>query len=176
MSAVRWTTHATPVGTLTLTASEAGLTGVRFPQERTALPPSGRADAAFAAAFAAAVRQLDEYFAGARTAFDLPLDPATGSDFARSVWRELARIPYGQTISYAELARRVGRPGHVRAVGGANARNPLPIVVACHRVIGSRGDLTGYAGGLDRKRALLDLEASALDRHGRPGRGSRPGR
>ncbi len=165
MSAVRWTTHATPIGTLTLTASEAGLTGVCFPRERTALPPAARADAPFAAV----VRQLDEYFAGARTAFDLPLDPATGSDFARSVWREVEGIPYGHTISYAELARRVGRPGHVRAVGGANARNPLPIVVACHRVIGSRGDLTGYAGGLDRKRALLDLEASALDRHGLPG-------
>lgn len=164
MSAVRWTTHATPIGTLTLTASEAGLTGVCF-QERTALPPAARADGPFAAV----VRQLDEYFAGARTAFDLPLHPATGSDFARSVWREVARIPYGHTISYAELAARVGRPGHLRAVGGANARNPLPIVVACHRVIGSRGDLTGYAGGLDRKRALLDLEASALDRHGHPG-------
>ena len=92
------------------------------------------------------------------------------------MWREVARIPHGRTISYAELARRLGRPGHVRAVGGANARNPLPIVVPCHRVIGSRGHLTGYVGGLDRKRALLAREASALDRAGPPGRGSRPGR
>ncbi len=171
-AAVRWTTYASPLGTLTLTASGAGLTGVRFPEEGATLPDAGRADAPFAAA----VRQLDEYFAGARTAFALPLDPVAGSDFARSVWREVARIPHGRTISYAELARRVGRPGHVRAVGGANARNPLPIVVPCHRVIGSRGGLTGYSGGFDRKRALLDLEASALDPRGPSRRGSRPRR
>ncbi len=100
---------------------------------------------------------------GARATFDLPLDPAAGTDFQRAVWRAVARIPYGTTISYGELARRIGRPGHVRAAGGANARNPLPIVVPCHRVVGARGDLTGYSGGLARKRALLALEAAHGD-------------
>ena len=105
--------------------------------------------------------QLAEYFAGRRRGFDLPLAPR-GTDFQRAVWSELVRVPYGRTISYGELASRVGRSGASRAVGGANNRNPLPIVVPCHRVIGADGSLTGYGGGLDRKRALLALEGVPL--------------
>jgi methylated-DNA-[protein]-cysteine S-methyltransferase len=102
--------------------------------------------------------QLARWFAGELRAFDLALAPA-GTPFQRRVWAELVRIPYGTTISYAELARRIGAPKAVRAVGRANGANPIAIVVPCHRVIGADGTLTGYAGGLDRKRALLALEA-----------------
>jgi methylated-DNA-[protein]-cysteine S-methyltransferase len=105
--------------------------------------------------------QLADYFAGRRRDFDLPLAPR-GSAFQRAVWDELVRVPYGATVSYGELAARLGRPGASRAVGGANNRNPLPIVVPCHRVIGADGSLTGYGGGLDRKRALLALEGVPL--------------
>jgi methylated-DNA-[protein]-cysteine S-methyltransferase len=110
------------------------------------------------APFAAAAAQLREYFAGERTAFDLELAPA-GTPFQRRVWDELLRVPYGETTTYTELAERIGRPGAARAVGHANAHNPVSILVRCHRVIGSAGALTGYAGGLERKRALLALEA-----------------
>jgi methylated-DNA-[protein]-cysteine S-methyltransferase len=102
--------------------------------------------------------QLGEYFAGERTEFDLELDTTPGTEFQRTVWAALREIPYGQTISYAELARRIGRPTAFRAVGLANGRNPISIIVPCHRVIGSGGSLTGYGGGLDRKALLLDLE------------------
>ena len=101
--------------------------------------------------------QLNEFFAGKRRAFDLPLAPE-GSEFQKLVWAELVRIPYGETISYAELARRVGRDGAARAVGRANATNPIAIVVPCHRVIGANGSLTGYAYGTEMKRGLLDFE------------------
>lgn len=109
-------------------------------------------------AFAPARAQLDEYFAGRRRSFDLALDPA-GSPFELGVWRALLEIPYGETVSYGELAARIGHPGAPRAVGVANARNPVAVVVPCHRVIGADGSLTGYGGGLERKRLLLDLEA-----------------
>jgi methylated-DNA-[protein]-cysteine S-methyltransferase len=109
----------------------------------------------------AVAAQLAEYFAGRRREFELPLAPR-GTDFQRAVWSELVRVPYGSTISYGELAGRVGRARASRAVGGANNRNPLPIVVPCHRVIGADGSLTGYGGGLDRKRALLALEGVPL--------------
>ena len=107
--------------------------------------------------FAGVITQLAEYFEGRRRAFDLPLAPS-GTDFQRRVWRALAAIPYGTTISYGELARRVGNPRAARAVGLANGANPLPIVVPCHRVIGANGSLTGFGGGLPIKRALLALE------------------
>jgi methylated-DNA-[protein]-cysteine S-methyltransferase len=113
-----------------------------------------------AAALDVAAAQLREYFARDRIAFDLPLKPS-GNAFEHRVWDELARIPYGETASYTDIANRIGRPGAARAVGRANARNPIAIVVPCHRVIGSDGSLTGYAGGLDSKRALLALEAAA---------------
>ncbi len=108
--------------------------------------------------FADLCAQLDEYFAGERRDFDVDLDPR-GTEFELRVWRALRQIPYGETESYGKLAERIGRPGHARAVGAANGRNPIAVVVPCHRVIGADGSLTGYAGGLDRKRLLLDLEA-----------------
>jgi methylated-DNA-[protein]-cysteine S-methyltransferase len=109
------------------------------------------------AGFAVVVRELGEYFAGDRTAFDLALRPA-GSAFERAVWELLEQIPYGETRSYGQLARRLGDPGLAQAIGAANGRNPLAIVVPCHRVVGADGSLVGYAGGLARKRFLLDLE------------------
>lgn len=109
-------------------------------------------------ALVSVVRQLDEYFAGERTEFELALAPE-GTPFQLEVWEALTAIPYGETISYGELADRVGRPGAARAVGAANGQNPLPIVVPCHRVIGANGTLTGFGGGLDWKRCLLELEA-----------------
>jgi methylated-DNA-[protein]-cysteine S-methyltransferase len=112
-------------------------------------------------AFAKVRRQLDEYFAGERTEFDLEL-AADGSEFERRVWRGLEAIPYGETQSYGQVAERVGAPGAARAVGLANGRNPISIVVPCHRVIGADGTLTGYGGGLERKRFLLELEQGTL--------------
>ena len=106
-------------------------------------------------------RQLDQYFAGRRREFDLPLDPH-GTPFQRTVWSELGRIPYGQTISYGQLAQRIDRPAASRAVGAANGRNPIPIVIPCHRVIGSDGSLTGFGGGLPIKKKLLALEGTRL--------------
>ena len=108
-------------------------------------------------------RQLEEYFEGDRTEFDLPLVDDVGTPFQRRVWAELLEIPYGETISYGELARRVGQPTAFRAVGLANGKNPISIIVPCHRVIGSGGSLTGYGGGLDRKQRLLELEGKQND-------------
>lgn len=105
-------------------------------------------------------RELAEYFRGKRTAFDLELDPSLGTDFDREVWRILSRVPAGATVTYADLARRSGHPGAARAVGGAMRRNPIPIIVPCHRVVGSAGDLTGFGLGLWRKRWLLDHEGA----------------
>ena len=151
-----------PVGVISLRGTARGLTGLFLPQHRHG-PPDGertqwqRDDARFADARG----QLDEYFAGQRTTFDLPLDPdgIGGTAFQHRVWAGLAEIPYGETISYGELARRIGQTAAVRAVGLANGRNPVSIIVPCHRVIGANGALTGYGGGMDRKRLLLDLEA-----------------
>ena len=112
------------------------------------------------AAFADVSEQLGEYFAGRRTSFDVPL-PMDGAPFERRVWRALQEIPYGETVSYGELARRIDQPSAARAVGMANGRNPIAVIVPCHRVIGADGTLTGYGGGLERKRLLLDLEARA---------------
>src|SRR5258706_9427311 len=105
--------------------------------------------------------QIDEFFTGKRQDFDLPLKPA-GSAFQLSVWDELTRIPFGKTISYGELARRIGKPDAPRAVGLANGKNPISIIVPCHRVIGASGKLTGYGGGIDRKVLLLEHEGAAL--------------
>jgi len=112
-------------------------------------------------AFEEPVTQLTEYFAGRRTEFDLPLAPG-GATFDRLVWDEVARIPYGETASYGQIAAAIGHPDAFRAVGACNGRNPLPIVVACHRVIGSNGRLVGYGGGLEAKRTLLDLESGGV--------------
>ena len=108
--------------------------------------------------FASVQRQLSEYFEGRRDTFDVPL-VMDGSPFERSVWRALQEIPYGETVSYGEIARRVGQPSAARAVGLANGRNPIAVIVPCHRVIGADGTLTGYGGGLERKRVLLELES-----------------
>jgi methylated-DNA-[protein]-cysteine S-methyltransferase len=149
-----WDVYESPLGPLTLRAGPRGLTGLAFPGRASGLAEDARDTGALAAAAA----QLEAYFAGERRAFDLPLDLA-GTPFRRRVWAELQRIPYGETVSYTELAERVGRPDIVRAVGAAVGRTPVPIVVPCHRVVGADGSLTGYGGGLQRKRALLDLEA-----------------
>lgn len=142
-----------PVGDLTLTASETALTGVRF-------PASGKTAAgATNPILELAAAQLTEYFAGARTTFDVPLDPG-GTPFEQRVWDLLRAIPYGTTTSYGALARRLGDPKTTRAVGAANGKNPIPIIVPCHRVIGARGELTGFGGGLERKRWLLEHEGA----------------
>ena len=141
----------TPIGVLTLVGSEAGLSAVHF--EGSGTPADGGCPLLDEAA-----GQLEAYFAGDRRHFDLPLDLA-GTPFQLRAWRALAEIPYGTTVSYAEQAHRLGRPSAVRAVGAANGQNPVPIVLPCHRVIGSDGSLTGFGGGLDVKRALLDHEA-----------------
>lgn len=150
-----------PVGPLVVAASDAGLHLVEFHAPRHTAPRRGDWRSGEHPVLDAAASQLAEYFAGARQQFDLPLAP-TGTAFQQQVWHTLATIPYGRTISYAELARRIERPGASRAVGAANGRNPLPIVLPCHRVIGASGALTGFGGGLPVKRFLLDLEASTV--------------
>ena len=143
----------TPIGPLGLVASESALQSVIFHAER--LEAEGSSPVIDETA-----RQLDAYFAGELVAFDLPLE-LRGTDFQRECWLALATIPYGRTVSYGEQARRLGFGNDkARAVGAANGQNPLPIVLPCHRVIGADGSLTGYGGGLHRKRALLDFEAS----------------
>jgi methylated-DNA-[protein]-cysteine S-methyltransferase len=149
--------YQSPVGPLLLSGDAELLTGLGF-RRGAAVPPGWTRDEA---RFAVERAQLDEYFAGERTAFDLPMQ-LDGAQFDRRVWRELQEIPYGTTATYSEIAERIGRPGRARAVGAANGRNPIAIVVPCHRVIGAGGKLTGYGGGLDRKRELLVLEGSLL--------------
>ncbi len=145
-----------PVGRLVLESDGVALLGIWLPR----LPqPTGDFEAGGHDAppvVKDAANQLEEYFAGERTAFDIPMEPA-GTTFQKQVWTELSKIPYGETITYGELARRVGRPKGPRAVGQANGKNPLPIIVPCHRVLASNG-LGGYAGGLAMKRALLAVE------------------
>lgn len=153
---------ASPLGDLTLTGTADGLTGVYFTDhlrgpEADALGP--RDDERFAQVR----QQLTEYFAGERTEFDLALAPQ-GHDFQHRVWAALREIPYGETTTYGAIAKALGDPGAAQAVGAANGRNPISIIVPCHRVIGSSGSLTGYAGGLDRKRFLLELETPAEDK------------
>ncbi len=154
------TTMDTPVGVLTLVASEHGLRAVMWPDERDGRVPVAAATGAGPAAehiLDDAVRELDEYFAGERTEFDLPLDPV-GTEFQQQAWAVLRTIPYGQTMSYGEQAARLGDKNKSRAVGAANGRNPISIIVPCHRVVGSNGKLTGFAGGLENKDWLLRHE------------------
>jgi methylated-DNA-[protein]-cysteine S-methyltransferase len=148
---------ATPVGELLLTAADDTLTGLYLPREARTPDPSWDEGGDFLDEVRC---QLRAYFAGQRQAFDMPLAPA-GTIWQRRVWDELARIPYGETISYGELARRAEHPSAVRAAGAANGRNPISIVIPCHRVIGADGRLTGYSGGLDAKRWLLAHEGIA---------------
>ncbi|HTZ10513.1 MAG TPA: methylated-DNA--[protein]-cysteine S-methyltransferase [Acidimicrobiales bacterium] len=159
-----------PLGPLLLEAAHGALRAVRYvPGAAPAPPPAGRQPRPRedAAVLDRAAHQLEEYFAGRRRRFTVPLAPA-GTPFQRRVWDALGTLPYGTTVSYGRLARLVDRPGAARAVGHANARNPLAVVVPCHRVVGSSGALTGYGGGLDAKRFLLELEA------GRAAPGPRP--
>lgn len=147
----------TPIGELLLAGEDGALAMIGFPTGSMRRDPE--ADWIYnEKPLATARQQLEEYFAGARKDFDLPLTLA-GTEFQVSVLKALLEIPYGETVSYGDIAKRIGRPRAVRAVGAANGRNPIPIVVPCHRVIGSSGDLTGFGGGLDTKEALLRLEA-----------------
>lgn len=149
---------ATPVGELTLIASERGLAAILWQDDhplRVRLTP--RVENVKHPVLLQAERQLQEYFAGTRQRFDLPLDFA-GTDFQRKVWTALVAIPFGETCSYKEIAVKIGHPGAVRAVGAANGKNPISIIAPCHRVIGSNGKLTGFAGGLSVKAFLLQLE------------------
>jgi methylated-DNA-[protein]-cysteine S-methyltransferase len=156
LTGVRHTITDSPVGDLTLVADGDALVGLYFDgHKRTPrlTDPGPRADDGFGAA----IRQLREYFDGERTDFDLELAPR-GSSFERRVWALLTKIPHGETRTYGQLAVELGEPGSAQAVGNANGWNPISIVVPCHRVVGAGGNLTGYAGGLERKRFLLNLE------------------
>jgi methylated-DNA-[protein]-cysteine S-methyltransferase len=157
-----YTYMPSPIGRLLLCGDDRRLTALYTPpasEDPGLVRDRSRSDAAFAPIRA----QLEEYFAGERVAFDVPLD-LEGTPFRRTVWSALREIPYGATVSYGELARQLGVPNASRAVGAANGSNPISIIVPCHRVIGSGGDLTGYAGGLERKRFLLRHEAEVLRR------------
>lgn len=150
-----------PLGEVLLAATEQGLAGVWFVHRQEHFPNSSTwlTDPTHVTLIAAA-EQLDAYFLGQRQSFDLPLQAAWGTPFQRAVWRALQRIPYGQTTTYGDIARDIGNPKAVRAVGAAVGQNPHSIIVPCHRVLGANGSLTGFAGGLDRKKHLLALEAS----------------
>jgi methylated-DNA-[protein]-cysteine S-methyltransferase len=161
MDVKRWTVYESPIGPLTVALGSNGLTGLSFAGTP---PPSG----AEQGALPEVTEQLDAYFAGELREFDLPLDPQ-GTPLQKAVWRALLEIPYGRTASYGEQAAKIDPSlfgadvepwERARVVGAANGRNPIAIVIPCHRVIGADGSLTGYGGGLDRKRALLDLESN----------------
>lgn len=170
---IRTTTIASPVGELTVAATERGVRYVLWENETRPIDIADditdaadgddeSADPALAVRILDAVRtQLEEYFAGERTEFDLPLDPI-GTPFQLSAWQVLRTIPYGSTMSYGEQARTLGDPNKARAVGAANGRNPISIIVPCHRVVGSNGSLTGFAGGIGAKAWLLDHERHVL--------------
>jgi methylated-DNA-[protein]-cysteine S-methyltransferase len=150
-----------PVGRLHLAATAEGLTHILFVDQMDREPQIVPGTGAAQRIVRETESQLADYFAGRRRQFDVPLAPA-GTDFQRAAWKALAEVPYGETISYAELARRMERPRAVRAVGAANGANPIPIILPCHRIIGADNSLTGYGGGLDRKRRLLSLEGVEL--------------
>jgi len=162
-TAVCFDTVPSPLGPLVLATDGVALTGAWFDGQR--YPPpidttwTRRPDATV---LRRAAVELAEYFAGRRTRFELVLAPS-GTPFQRAVWEAIAAVPYGETIAYRELAARVGRPTSIRAAGAATGRNPLSIVIPCHRIVGADGALTGYAGGLPRKRALLALECAGMD-------------
>jgi methylated-DNA-[protein]-cysteine S-methyltransferase len=164
VNSIRHCTYCTidsPLGEMLLVADAAELAGVYFSgQKYHPTIGQGWREDAHVPVLCAAKAELGEYFAGAREAFDLPL-ATRGTSFQREVWRAIATIPWGDVATYTDIATRAGRPGSARAAGAATGRNPWSIVVPCHRVVGADGTLTGYAGGLDRKRALLALEQDA---------------
>ena len=158
----RHTVIESPIGPLTIVRDDEGITGLYYPGHWTRPDPASfgaRVDVADDRGFDAAIAQLGEYFAGERREFDLPLTPH-GDPAAQQVWKLLAGIPYGQTTTYGELARQAGGDVTPKEVGGFVGANPLSILIPCHRVVGSAGQLTGYAGGLARKRHLLELEGA----------------
>ena len=160
MTTCFYTWLRSPVGPLLLAGSRDGLNYVSFSRGRhaVAVDPGWTEDGSL---FQEATRQLREYFAGERKTFSLTLSPQ-GTDFQKAVWSALRKIPYGETISYKQLAERIGKPKAVRAVGAANGANPIPIIIPCHRVIGHDGSLTGFGGGLPLKKRLLELENRQL--------------
>jgi methylated-DNA-[protein]-cysteine S-methyltransferase len=160
MSLVSYTTMESPVGPLLLAGNELGLRQLSFENRRRTAPPppDWKPDRG---PFTEVIRQLQAYFGGELKDFDLPLK-LVGTEFQLSVWRSLCTIPYGETICYGQLAHRIGRPKAVRAVGLANGSNPIPIIIPCHRVIGSDGSLTGFGGGLPIKKKLLTLESRQM--------------
>ncbi len=158
-----------PLGVIAIAATPQGLAGLWFTDNQRYLPPELSGPAAWPddpahPVLKQAREQLGDYFAGQRHQFDVPLDLRCGTAFQQSVWQALLGIPQGETISYGEVSRRIGNPAAVRAVGGAVGRNPVSIIVPCHRVMGSNGTLTGYGGGLTRKTALLQLEGALAER------------
>lgn len=154
------TRYTSPMGEMIVAATGKGLAGVWFEGQKH-LPPFGAWPVQDGhPMLRTAVKQLSEYFAGKRTTFELPLDLHGGTPFQQSVWQALLRIPAGGTTSYGDISHQIGKPAAVRAVGAAVGRNPVSIVVPCHRVLGRDGSLTGYAGGLERKSALLQLEGA----------------
>jgi methylated-DNA-[protein]-cysteine S-methyltransferase len=156
VSTAYYTTVPSPIGELLLTSDGRSLTGLLM--SPFSPPAGGRHDEGL---FEGVIGQLEEYFSGALKSFDVPLN-ARGTPFQLSVWAGLREIPYGETMSYGELARSIGNPKAVRAVGRANGSNPIAVIVPCHRVIGANGTLTGYGGGLDRKAKLLSLEGVSI--------------
>ncbi len=163
MTEVLLTSRApSPVGELTVVVSDRGVRALLWEVERVGRVNVGQTMAASSDLIDETRRQLAEYFAGTRRTFDLPLDPI-GTEFQQRAWGALREIPYGETVSYGTQARRLGDVGLARAVGAANGRNPISIIVPCHRVIGASGSLTGFAAGLDAKRFLLDLERRVAD-------------
>jgi methylated-DNA-[protein]-cysteine S-methyltransferase len=152
------TTVNSPLGLIRLAASEDGLSGLWFEGQRHQCDPSGWPSAPNQPMMQAAMAQLAQYFEGQRTRFELSLDLSMGTPFQQTVWHALLGVPSGQTLSYGALSNKIDKPSAIRAVSSAVGRNPISIIVPCHRVLGATGALTGYAGGLDRKAALLKLE------------------
>jgi methylated-DNA-[protein]-cysteine S-methyltransferase len=148
--------YNSPAGLLRIEVTGQGISAVGFVKDERGHLASSHCDNPF---IKTCISQLDDYFAGKCETFDLPLDPA-GTDFQKTVWNELMKIPFGKTVSYLYIAKALGDPNKIRAVGGANGKNPIAIIGPCHRVIGSDGSLTGYAGGIDKKRWLLGFEGS----------------
>ncbi len=157
---MKYLDHPSPLGTMRIAASELGICSIRFPQHAHFSDEQMQAwqHAPHDALLLRTAQQLDEYFHGERQVFDVPLD-LHGTAFQQKVWRALQTIPYGKTSNYGELAKQIGQANAARPLGAANGRNPISIIVPCHRVIGANGALVGYAGGLERKQALLALEA-----------------
>src|SRR6266853_1106000 len=156
---MRYSYLDTPIGRLLIAGDDDAVRRIEFPKDGKTGRPEAEWEESARGAVGEAIRQLREYFAGLRSEFELPLAPE-GTEFQRTVWNRLREIPYGETISYGELAKRVGNPKASRAVGAANGQNPIPIVIPCHRVIAGDGTLGGFGGGLSTKEKLLSLEAT----------------